>query len=119
MEVPAAENMAGRLFGGRYRIESVVGVGGMATVYRATDEVLGRAVAVKLFDSNARDPARQESELAVLASLDHHGVVNLFDAGVDTDDAGHSRRYLVMALVTGQSLHERIQVSPITSRNIA
>ena len=111
--------MAGRLLGERYRIETAIGFGGMATVYRATDEALGRAVAVKLFDSISHDPARQESELAVLASLDHHGVVNLYDAGVDRDDFGRSRRYLVMALVTGQNLHERILVSPIASRHIA
>jgi serine/threonine protein kinase len=119
MAVPTAGNMAGRLLGARYRVESTIGFGGMATVYRATDEVLGRAVAVKLFDSNTLDPARQESELAVLASLDHHGVVNLYDAGLDTDDSGRTRRYLIMALVTGQNLHERIQVSPIASRHIA
>ena len=119
MEVPAAGNIVGRLLGGRYRVESAIGFGGMATVYRATDERLGRAVAVKLFDSSTLDPARQESELAVLASLDHHGVVNLLDAGVDNDDFGRTRRYLVMALVTGQNLHERIQASPIASRHIA
>lgn len=119
MKVQAAGSMAGRLLGDRYRIESPVGFGGMATVYKATDEALGRAVAVKLFDSDIFDPARQESELAVLASLDHHGVVNLYDAGIDTDDDGRTRRYLVMALVTGQNLHERIQISPIASRHIA
>ena len=119
MSGPASENMAGRLLGERYRIETAIGFGGMATVYRATDEALGRAVAVKLFDSISHDPARQESELAVLASLDHHGVVSLYDAGVDRDDFGRSRRYLVMALVTGQNLHERILVSPIASRHIA
>lgn len=119
MPVIAAGNMAGQLLGGRYRVESAIGFGGMATVYRATDEVLGRAVAVKVFDSGTLDPARQESELAVLASLDHHCVVNLYDAGVDRDDHGRDRRFLVMALVTGQNLHERIQVSPIASRHIA
>ncbi|CAN5390837.1 hypothetical protein BH10ACT4_BH10ACT4_09670 [soil metagenome] len=119
MKVQAAGSMAGRLLGDRYRIETPVGFGGMATVYKATDEALGRAVAVKLFDSDIFDPARQESELAVLASLDHHGVVNLYDAGIDTDDDGRTRRYLVMALVTGQNLHERIQISPIASRHIA
>ncbi len=119
MGVPAAGNLAGRLLGERYRLESAIGFGGMATVYRATDEALGRSVAVKLFDSGTLDPARQESELAVLASLDHHGVVSLYDAGVDWDELGHSRRYLVMALVTGENLHERIQLSPIASRHIA
>ena len=119
MAIPAAENMAGQLLGGRYRVESAIGFGGMATVYRAMDEALGRAVAVKLFDSSTLDPGRQESELAVLASLDHHGVVNLYDAGVDRDEHGRDRRFLIMALVTGQNLQERIQVSPIASRNIA
>jgi len=119
MAIPAAGNMAGRLLGGRYRIESAIGFGGMATVYRAMDEALGRAVAVKLFDSSTLDPGRQESELAVLASLDHHGVVNLYDAGVDRDEHGRDKRFLIMALVTGQNLQERIQVSPIASRNIA
>ncbi|MHC5795879.1 protein kinase domain-containing protein [Lacisediminihabitans sp. FW035] len=119
MEVPAAGNMAGRLLGERYRIESTIGFGGMATVYRAMDESLGRAVAVKLFDSSILEPGREESELAVLASLDHHGVVNLYDAGIALDDSGRGRRYLVMALVTGQTLHQRIEVSPIASRHIA
>ena len=119
MVTPATGNLTGRLLGGRYRVESAIGFGGMATVYRATDEVLGRAVAVKLFDSSTLDPGRQESELAVLASLDHHGVVNLYDAGVDRDEHGRDRRFLIMALVTGQNLQERIQVSPIASRNIA
>jgi len=119
MGVSTAVNMVGRLLGARYRIESPIGFGGMATVYRAMDEALGRAVAVKLFDSGVFNTARQESELAVLASLDHHGVVNLFDAGVDRDELGRTRRFLVMALITGQNLHERILISPIASRHIA
>ncbi len=119
MDVPTAGDLAGRLLGERYRIEFAIGFGGMATVYQATDEALGRAVAVKLFNAGTDDPGRQESELAVLASLDHHGVVNLYDAGVAQDDLGRRRRYLVMALVSGLNLHERIQQSPISSRHVA
>lgn len=117
--MPTAADTADRLLGGRYRLESAIGYGGMATVYRAMDESLGRAVAVKLFDRVTLDFARQESELAVLASLDHHGVVNLFDAGTDQDSSGRARRYIVMALVSGQNLHERLRVGPIASRHIA
>ncbi|MCU1509140.1 MAG: hypothetical protein JWQ12_1405 [Glaciihabitans sp.] len=91
----------------------------MATVYRARDEFLGRAVAVKLFDVDIVDAGRQESELAVLASLDHHGLVNLFDAGVDYNTGGRAQRYLVMALVTGINLQERLRGARIATRNIA
>jgi serine/threonine protein kinase len=92
----------------------------MATVYRARDEVLGRQVAVKFFHhASAVDTSRQESELAVLASLNHHGLVNLFDAGVDTDAANISRRYLVMELVRGTDLRTRLERGPISARHIA
>jgi serine/threonine protein kinase len=119
MSVPTAADTIGRLLRGRYRVESAIGFGGMATVYRAMDESLGRAVAVKIFDRANFTLGRQESELAVLASLDHHGVVNLFDAGIDEDESGRTRRYIVMALVTGQNLHERLLEGPIASRHIA
>jgi serine/threonine protein kinase len=92
----------------------------MATVYRARDEVLGRHVAVKFFHhASSVDTSRQESELAVLASLNHHGLVNLFDAGVDTDAANISRRYLVMELVRGTDLRTRLDRGPISARHIA
>jgi serine/threonine protein kinase len=91
----------------------------MATVYRARDELLGRAVAVKLFDVDVVDAGRQESELAVLAGLDHHGLVNLFDAGVAYDTGGRTQRFIVMALVTGINLQERLRGSRIAARNIA
>jgi serine/threonine protein kinase len=119
MDVPTAADTTGRLLGGRYRLEFAIGFGGMATVYRAMDESLGRPVAVKLFDRVVMDSARQESELSVLASLDHHGVVNLFDAGIDVDPSGRPRRYIVMALINGQNLHESLLEGPVASRHIA
>lgn len=116
---PPPADATKRLLGERYRLESVIGLGGMATVYEARDESLGRDVAVKVFDFGVLDSARQESELSVLASLDHHGVVSLLDAGVDVDVMGRSRRYLVMSLVHGADLHERLKSAPIAARNIA
>ncbi|RFA23710.1 hypothetical protein B7R25_01250 [Subtercola boreus] len=102
----------------------------MATVFRARDTVLGRDVAVKLFHNGALETVpgqgelsllsgRQESELAVLAGLDHHALVQLHDAGLDTDDYGRSHRYLVMALVNGSDLHQRIRSHPLSARHIA
>jgi serine/threonine protein kinase len=106
----------------RYRIESFVGKGGMASVYRARDEMLGRDVAVKLFDSTPSDTeelARQHHELAVLASLNHPSLVTLHDAGVDRTDPKSPRRFLVMELVRGQNLKEALADGPLPRRQIA
>ncbi len=106
------------VFAERYRLDAVVGRGGMATVYRAYDESLGRQVAVKVFHADAGDAGHHESELAVLASLDHHGVVAMIDAGVASDKNGRTRRYIVMPLVNGSDLQTRLFEAPIVSRHI-
>jgi hypothetical protein len=117
--MPLPSQHDGALLGGRYRLDAVIGRGGMAVVYRAHDEKLGRPVAVKLFSASAVDPARQEAEMGVLAGLDHHALVNLYDAGIHDDGAGTRSRYLVMALVAGNDLEQRLKESPIASRHIA
>ncbi|MGO4690555.1 protein kinase domain-containing protein [Glaciibacter sp. 2TAF33] len=116
--MPEHDEAAGRLLGGRYALETPVGYGGMSTVYRARDELLGRPVAVKFFHPGATDVARQESELAVLAALDHHSLVQLFDAGVDMDGRGRRTRYLVMAFVNGPTLRQRLRHGPLAARHI-
>ncbi|MEA9984361.1 protein kinase domain-containing protein [Subtercola sp. RTI3] len=108
-----------KVLGGRYRLGTPVGQGGMATVFRARDEILGREVAVKLFTNSAADAGREEGELAVLASLDHHALVQLYDAGIDRDEYGRAHRYIVMALVNGSDLHDRVGVSALSARHIA
>jgi serine/threonine protein kinase len=90
----------------------------MSTVYRARDNALGRQVAVKLYHPGTADVGRQESELLVLASLDHHSLVHLFDAGVDVDPAGRSARYIVMALVKGPTLQDRLAQGRMSARHI-
>lgn len=109
---------AGELLDARYRLERRIGVGGMATVYLATDEILGRQVAVKLFRSGttgAADAARTTSETRLLASLNHHALVTLFDARVTTDDGS----YLVMEHIDGPTLAQRIGESALPSDEVA
>jgi serine/threonine protein kinase len=115
----AAETGHGQLLGGRYRLDAPIGLGGMGTVFRAHDESLGRPVAVKLFLTNTVDGAGQETELAILASLDHHSVVSLLDAGTYTDENGRPGRFIVMSFVKGTDLHQRLSLGPIAPRNIA
>lgn len=107
------------LLDGRYRLEAAIGQGGMSVVYRGVDESLHRPVAVKVFHSGIVDIARQEAELGVLASLEHHNLVSLLDAGVLTGQDGTQQRFIVMALVVGQDLEERLGVGPLASRHIA
>ena len=89
---------------GRYTLDEVIGHGGMADVYRATDQVLEREVAVKVLRADAddqSDPDRRSFrvEARIVAALDHPGLVTVLDAGVDDGVP-----YLVMDLVEGTSL---------------
>jgi serine/threonine protein kinase len=119
LAVPA-EDATDRVLGERYALESVIGRGGMATVFLARDQVLGRPVAIKLFASSSIvDTGRQETELGVLASLNHHGLVNLFDAGLDISDEGQTHRFLVMEFVRGTDLATRLKSGPISPRHVA
>jgi serine/threonine-protein kinase len=92
---------------GAYEIESVLGAGGMGEVYRARDTRLGRTVALKvILEPFASDPervARFEREAKVLASLNHPRIAALY--GMEQDGARH---FLVMELVEGETLAERL-----------
>ncbi|MGH2724010.1 MAG: protein kinase domain-containing protein [Actinomycetota bacterium] len=92
-----------RVLGGRYAIEERVGRGGMAEVYRATDLVLGRTVAVKVlsdrFAGDRRFVTRFRREAQAAAGLNHPNVVSVFDTG--SDDGQH---YIVMEYVEGPTL---------------
>jgi serine/threonine-protein kinase len=94
-----------RLIGGRYALFDVLGTGGMATVWRARDEVLGREVAVKVLSPQyAADPAfrtRFEREARHVASLSHPRLVTVFDCGVDG-----TVPFIVMELVAGRTLRQ-------------
>lgn len=107
------------LVGGRYRLESVIGHGGLSTVHRARDEMLGRDVAIKWLNIGPADRAREEAELSILAGLDHHNLISVLDAGTHVGPAGSDIRYIVMPLVRGVNLEERLRGSRIAARNIA
>jgi serine/threonine protein kinase len=93
------------LLSNRYRVDELIGRGGMATVYRGTDQVLGRSVAIKVLSEQlARDPSfveRFRREAQAAAGLSHPGVVSVFDTG--SDDGIH---YIVMELLEGRTLEE-------------
>ena len=107
----------------RYQILSLIGKGGMASVYKAHDEFLDRHVAVKLFDAplgEIAEVSNQEHELQMLARLNHHGLVTLIDAGiVENKTRPLSRMYLVMELITGPTLKKLTAERVLTGREIA
>ncbi|WP_375141127.1 serine/threonine-protein kinase [Arthrobacter sp. PAMC25284] len=121
MDGSPADNTTG-LLGGRYRLGDVIGRGGMATVYTARDMNLGRSVALKLFDprlADADELRRQDAEIELLASLNHPGLVTLFDAGADNRIPGEPRPFLTMELVDGEDLRDRLRRSPVTLEELA
>jgi eukaryotic-like serine/threonine-protein kinase len=112
-----------RTLAGRYRLDEVIGRGGMSTVYRGTDLALDRVVAVKV----ALDPLVEQSpiylarftrEAQAAAAIGHPGVVTVYDAGADGPT-----RFIVMEFVPGRSLadilRDRKPFEPDEAANIA
>src|SRR5678815_3741062 len=95
-----------------YEITHHLGTGGMGEVYEATDTKLGRSVAIKLlpeaFTHDAERVARFEREARALAALNHPNIAAIY--GVEESGG---RKFLVMELVSGETLAERIKRGPI------
>ena len=100
-------NLEGKLLGNRYEIIEKIGNGGMATVYKATDKVLKRHVAVKIlrdeFTTDEEFIRRFEVEAQSAARLTHPNIVSIYDVGVDGN-----LYYIVMELIQGKTLKEII-----------
>jgi eukaryotic-like serine/threonine-protein kinase len=92
----------------RYVLGDRLGSGGMSTVYRATDRVLERTVAVKILAEHLSDDekfvARFRREALAVAKLIHPNIVQVYDTGVDGD-----RHYIVMEYVEGKSAAQLLQ----------
>ncbi|HEX8360537.1 MAG TPA: serine/threonine-protein kinase [Longimicrobium sp.] len=104
--------LTGRTLAGRYRIDAVIGRGGMGAVYLATDERLGREVAVKVIGAGGVDPseharlrARFHREARAVASLRHPNVVAVYDFGTDAEV---DLDFLVMECLRGEDLAARL-----------
>lgn len=120
--VESSPSNTAEVLGGRYRLGEVIGRGGMASVYTARDENLGRDVALKLFapqSADADELKRQEAEIELLATLNHPSLVTLFDAGIDSRVPEEPRPFLTMELIEGQDLRTRIRHSPVPLDELA
>ncbi|MGC4808301.1 protein kinase domain-containing protein [Micromonospora sp. DT233] len=106
---------SGVVLSGRYRLDDRVATGGMGDVWRATDQSLGRQVAVKvLLPALVSDPdfiARFRAEARIMAALRHPGIVQVYDCGEDDLPDGGKADYLVMEFVDGQPLSRRIEAA--------
>src|SRR5690242_5858891 len=106
-----------RVMGGRYRLEDVLGSGGMSVVWRGHDDVLGRPVAVKVLsgrhvsDRGSRRRIRDEARMA--ATLSHPYVAQVYDFGETTNDDGVPAPFVVMELVRGDTLEQRAAAGPL------
>ena len=98
----------GELIADRYRIEDRLGSGGMSSVFRATDTILERTVAVKILAEHLSDDerfvARFRREALAVAKLVHPNIVQVYDTGID-----HGQHYIVMEYVRGRSGAQLLQ----------
>src|SRR3954470_21506067 len=112
MATPTTILRSGEVLGG-YRIEDVLGIGGMAVVYRAYQISLNRPVALKVLgrelthDDVFRERFRREAMHA--ATLEHPHIVPVYDTG---ESAGHL--YIAMRLIEGGTLADRLHGSGLT-----
>lgn len=116
IENAEATAVLGRTLDGKYRLDAVLGKGGMGTVYFSTRMHIGDTVAVKILQSsNVGDPnasVRFRREAQMAARLKHPNVVSIYDFGISNDGL----MYLVMEMVEGQSLRQLIkQQGPLTT----
>ncbi|MDP3279400.1 MAG: protein kinase [Deltaproteobacteria bacterium] len=110
--VPMPDPMIGKVIGGRYRVEAKLGAGGMATVYRASNDVLGRQVAIKFLapdlalDSTQRQRFLREARAT--NRIRHEHIVDITDYGEEGKLV-----YLVMELLEGEPLNHLIARGPV------
>jgi len=110
-----------RVLSGRYRVDDLIGRGGMASVYRGYDQTLGRTVAIKVLKADlAGDAAfrtRFRLEAQAASRMAHPTIVRVFDAGEDVETSADGQErpvpYIVMELVHGRLLKDVIAAGPV------
>jgi eukaryotic-like serine/threonine-protein kinase len=109
--MPGMNHRERALMAGRYRVTDRLGSGGMARVHLATDEVLGRQVALKVLPTDSPDEAlaRFRREARVGASLNHPNVVAIWDSAASEDSL-----LIAMEYVEGETLRHRIERGPLS-----
>jgi len=133
--VPMSGIVPGALLNRRYLIDELIGSGAIAWVYRGFDQVLARSVAVKVFHPGIADPgniSRERTEMQIQANLHHRHLVTLYDAKFGADPESHPRSdalqrtgpgaqltYLVMELVDGGTLADRIGPNGLAAVDVA
>ena len=112
------ENYVGKRIDGRYEIQDVVGVGGMAVVYKAYDNIDDRIVAVKILKdeylANEEFRRRFKNESKAIAVLNHRNIVKVYDVSF-----GDRLQYIVMEYIEGISLKEYIEQRGVIDWNEA
>jgi eukaryotic-like serine/threonine-protein kinase len=115
--MPFPGPIGGDLLARRYRLIDRVGAGGMSVVWRARDEVLDRLVAVKWLgteladDDLYRELVRREAWAT--ARIKHPAVAAVYDYGEVSDRHGQSLAYVVMEMLDGESLSDRLRRGPV------
>jgi serine/threonine-protein kinase len=111
----ASSTVSGSLIADRYRVTERLGSGGMATVYLAEDERLGRRVAVKRMHAGSPEEVvkRFSREARIGASLNHPNVVTVYDTVTDEDSV-----VIVMEYVDGESLADVVRRGPMEPREV-
>ena len=103
------ENILNTVLGGRYRLTTVIGIGGMAVVYEADDLQIGRKVAVKMLKDEIKEDElelkRFINESKAIAMMSHPNIVQIFDVSVKSEG---EHQYIVMELINGITLKDYI-----------
>ncbi len=114
----SGEHLIGKVLGDRYEILEIIGMGGMATVYKAKCRLLNRFVAIKVLKDTLNNEEetlkRFKSESLSTAKFSHHNIVSIYDVGEED-----GVNYIVMELVDGITLKEYIDKKGILDFNEA
>ena len=112
------DNVVGKMLEGRYLVENLIGVGGMANVYHGFDTAENRPVAIKMlrdeYAGNTESLRRFRNESKAIYSLDHPNIVKIYDVLLDRQNP-----VIIMEYVSGMTLKEYIEKMGVVSPNIA